>query len=81
MIQANITSHAQIATLSGTQYADLIAECARQGIGGGKIYDAVIAKVAELMQVDHLVTLNVAHFLQVWPAGAAHILSATTSPP
>jgi hypothetical protein len=33
------------------------------------IYDAIIAKIADTAQVDRLITVNVAHFQRVWPAG------------
>jgi hypothetical protein len=45
-------------------------------------YDAIIAKVAELAEVDQLVTLNELHFLKVWPAGVGKIVSPlSTTPP
>jgi hypothetical protein len=37
--------------------------------------------LAELTKVDYLVTLNVADFLRVWPAGAAQIVSPQTQRP
>ena len=37
--------------------------------------------VGELAAVDLLVTLNVADFQRVWPAGAARVVSPQTHPP
>jgi predicted nucleic acid-binding protein len=75
LLQENVTSCATIVTLSATDYATLIEELSRRGIVGGVVYDAVIAKAAELAKVDRLVTLNEAHFQQVWPSGASRIVS------
>jgi len=43
--------------------------------GSVSVYDAVIAKAAELANVDRLITINEAHFLHVWPAGTGRIAS------
>lgn len=37
------------------------------------IYDALIARAAEVARVDRLVTLNEAHFRRVWPEGVERI--------
>src|SRR5947209_13634320 len=82
LIQENVTSHARLYSLSSDEYALLIESLAKNGIIGGAVYDAVIACVAELTTVDYLVTLNIADFQRVWPAGAARIVSPQThSPP
>jgi predicted nucleic acid-binding protein len=81
LIQENVISHAQVYSLSSDEYASLIWRIAQQLITGAAVYDAVIAQVAELAAVDVLVTLNVADFQRVWPAGAARIVSAQTHPP
>ena len=81
LIQENITTHARVYSLSSDEYALLIEELARTGIMGAAVYDAVIARVGELTGVDLLVTLNVADFRRVWPAGAARIVSPLTHPP
>jgi len=75
MLQENVTSRANLVTLAGNDYAALIADLSQRGIMGGTVYDGVIAKAADLAQVDHLVTLNEAHFRQVWPAGGSRIVS------
>src|SRR5262249_33614981 len=82
MVRDNIVSHASLVTVSGNDYATLVEDLALQGLGGGLTYDAIIAKAAEIAQVDRLVTINDAHFLKVWPSGAGKIVSAlTTAPP
>jgi hypothetical protein len=81
MLDANVFRYAQIVTLTGSDYIGLVTELARGNLIGGIVYDGVIARAAELAMVDQLVTLNVAHFQRVWPAGAGRIVSALTSPP
>lgn len=81
MLKDNVVSCATIATLSDRDYVALIEELAQQSVSGGMTYDAIIAKAAELSQIDHLVTLNEAHFKKVWPAGAAKIVSPLTMAP
>jgi predicted nucleic acid-binding protein len=81
LIQANITSQAHIYSLASGEYASLIELLAPNKITGGAVYDAIIARVAELTAVDYLVTLNVADFQRVWPAGASRIVSPQTQLP
>jgi predicted nucleic acid-binding protein len=75
LLQENVIACARIVTLSDSQYVDLVKELSQRGIGGGAVYDAIIAKAAELAQVDRLLTLNEPHFHRVWPAGSAKIVS------
>ena len=81
LIQENVTAHAQVYSLSSDDYGLLIELLAQKRIAGAAVYDAVIARVAELTAVDYLVTLNVADFQRVWPAGAARIVSPQAHPP
>lgn len=82
LIEENVTSCARLITLSGTDYAELIADLSQRRVIGGAVYDAVIAKAAELAQVDRLVTPNEAHFQRVWPSGAGRIVTPlSTAPP
>jgi hypothetical protein len=67
--------------LTDAQYVDLVERMSREGIAGGAVYDAIIATAAEVAGVDLLVTLNVSHFLRVWPAGASRIVSPLTAAP
>ncbi len=71
----------QFVTLSGSDYIGLVTDLSRRALIGGIVYDGVSARAAELAMVDQLVTLNVAHFQRVWPAGAARVISALTPPP
>jgi predicted nucleic acid-binding protein len=81
MLRENVTSCAKIVALADNDYVSLVEDLAQRGVIGGAVYDAVIAKVAELAQVDRVVTLNVAHFRQVWPSGADRIVSPKSLAP
>jgi predicted nucleic acid-binding protein len=81
ILDDDVFPFAQIVTLSGSDYIGLVTDLARGNLIGGIVYDGVIARAAELAMVDQLVTLNVAHFQRVWPAGAGRIISALTPPP
>jgi predicted nucleic acid-binding protein len=81
LIQSNLASHT-VVTLSDKDYVKLIEDLADAGLAGGVVYDAVIARAAELANVDHLLTLNVSHFQRIWPAGVSRIVSPVAmSPP
>ena len=81
LLEENVTTSASVVTLSGADYAALIAELSLRPVIGGAVYDAVIAKAAELVEVDRLITFNEAHFQQVWPHGAGRIVSPLSSSP
>ena len=81
LIRENVTSHARVHSLSGDDYALLIGELAQNRVSGGAVYDAVIARVAELAAVDYLVTLNVSDFQRVWPNHGGRVVSAQNHPP
>ena len=73
LLRENIISSARIVTLS--DYIDLLTQLSQRGISGGAVYDAIIARAAELAQVDRLLTINKAHFHKVWPLGSSKIVS------
>jgi hypothetical protein len=75
LIEQNVLPFATVVGLSADDYKKLLLDLATAGIAGGAVYDAVIARSAELAAVDHLVTLNIGHFQRVWPAGGARIIS------
>jgi predicted nucleic acid-binding protein len=81
-LEQNVLRTGNLVALSPHEYRAVIEDAAREGWIGGMIYDALIARVADTVQADHLISLNVAHFQRVWPAGAARIASpATLQPP
>ncbi len=80
LIQHNLSSHT-VVTLTAGDYMKLIEDLARISITGGAVYDAVIAKAAEVTDVDFLLTLNIGHFQRVWPSGASRVVSPIAMTP
>ncbi len=75
LLEENVLSVATVVELSADNYKQLLSAAATTGIIGGATYDAVIAKAAELAQVDHLVTLNEADFRRVNVTMAGRVVS------
>lgn len=69
LIEDNIVGAAKVVSLSPKEYLAVIESLAKRGLGGGQIFDALIAKVAQVEKVDKLLTLNTSDFLRVWPDG------------
>lgn len=80
LIEANVLKYAHIVTLSVADYREVIENQARQNLPGGLVYDAVIAKAAELGGADYLATFNLAHFRRVWPSRAGQVLTPDLIP-
>jgi predicted nucleic acid-binding protein len=81
LLDANVTSVAKIVSLSGSENVALLDEMVSRNVVGGMVYDAIIARAAELVGVDRLITINEKHFLAVWPGGAARVRSPLTNGP
>ena len=64
---------ATVVALDTPDYTAVLESAAQNGVAGGAVYDALIAKAADLAGVDHLVTLNPKDFRRVWPEGEERI--------
>lgn len=64
---------AQVVALSVADYLTVLEAAGRLSFAGGIIYDALLARAAEIAEVDRLVTLNSDHFRRVWPSGVDRI--------
>lgn len=73
LVRENIQRHAKPVALEPSDYDAVLDRMARLGIQGGPVYDALIARTAEKADADRLLTLNLRHFLRVWPEGASVI--------
>lgn len=60
--------------LDARAYGTLLDRAARDGISGGRIYDAVIAASAEHANVDTLITFNEGHFFGLTRPGVAIVV-------
>lgn len=61
LVEANFIKSATTATLTGRAYARLLRQLARQGIAGGRTYDAVIGECVRT-RAETLLTFNRRHF-------------------
>ena len=75
LVHENIEAAGKIVSLTPAEYASTIKRISESGLVGGITYDALIAKVAQKTSVERLVTLNVDHFMRVWPAGEKVIMA------
>ena len=71
LIQANVEAAATIVPLDAADYARVLTHVAQLEITGGAVYDALIARTAEIARADRLLTLNPGDFQRVWPEGKA----------
>lgn len=74
LIRDNIAK-ARIVPLTEADYRRTIEHITGLGLAGGIIYDALVARVAEKTNADHLVTFNADHFYRVWPEGRGRIIA------
>ena len=56
-------------------YLVLLRRLVELEVAGGAVYDGLIARVADKVGADRLLTLNLNHFRRVWPEGSAIISS------
>ena len=67
LIRDSVLSCARVVSLTARDYRSVIEIMTDLGIGGGTIYDALIARAAFKAGVDFLVTLNTRDFKRVCP--------------
>jgi predicted nucleic acid-binding protein len=61
--------------LTADDYHHALQRMAELDLPGGVVYDALIARAAEKIDAEALVTFNVGHFRRVWPEGHDRILA------
>ena len=69
LINENIVSISKIVSLTPAEYSSTIKQISELGLIGGITYDALIAKVAQKLKIERMLTLNLEHFTRVWPNG------------
>jgi predicted nucleic acid-binding protein len=62
VLQANFANGALVAALSPAQHVALLRRLARDGVSGGRTYDAIIAECAAKAGAKALLTFNPRHF-------------------
>lgn len=69
MVQQNVAAAAQLVELSTDDYTVVIQRMSSLGLGGGMIYDALIAQAAEKSRADRILTFNERHYQRVCRQG------------
>lgn len=68
MLETGILPHVELVSLTGTEYREAVAECARNNWAGGRIYDLMHLRAAQKSACRRLYTFNVKHFRSLAPA-------------
>lgn len=71
--EENLPESTELVALDAAEYRTVVGKMAELGLASGIVYDALIARAAELAGVDRLITLNEGHFRRAWPEGAARV--------
>ena len=74
LIRRGVVEVANLVSLDAEDYRQVVHDMAEIGLSGGVVYDGLIARVAQKVEVDLLVTFNPRDFRRVWPDGAERIL-------
>jgi predicted nucleic acid-binding protein len=75
LIQENVAAVARFVSLSPADYSEVLRRSAERELSGGVIYDALIARAAEISKVERLLTFNLRDFRRVWPEGESLLLA------
>jgi predicted nucleic acid-binding protein len=65
LLEASFISPGKIVALDAASYRSLVRQAATDGIVGGRVYDAVIARCATKGKAAALLTFNAPHFLSL----------------
>lgn len=67
MIAANIRACFRLAPVKPSYYDRAVTLCARLGLPGGCVYDALLIECARAVNCDRLYTFNLVHFRRLAP--------------
>ena len=67
IIATNIKPHFQVVAVTAEMYAQAIDNCVARGLGGGKVYDALLIACARQSQADRIYTFNLHDFRRLAP--------------
>lgn len=75
LVQDNVLSKARLIPLSPADYSAAIQSASERSLSGGVIFDALIARAAQISAAECLLTFNTKDFRRVWPEGESILLS------
>ena len=67
IISTNILRHFQMVAMTPEMYERAVEVCAGRGLGGGKVYDALLVECARQSQADRIYTFNLGDFRRLAP--------------
>jgi predicted nucleic acid-binding protein len=67
IIATNIKRHFQLVAVTPEMYERAMEICVNRGLGGGKVYDALLLECARQSQADRIYTLNLHDFRRLAP--------------
>jgi predicted nucleic acid-binding protein len=67
IMRGTFVNRGTLVGLAPRRYLELMDELAASGVGGGRVYDAIIAATARDANVGSVVTFNVRHFTGLVP--------------
>lgn len=79
LLEGNFIDGAQIVALDAGGYRALLRRASKEGISGGRTYDALIAECALQAKAAVLLTFNAAHFANLEAAGIRVVVPAVES--
>lgn len=68
LLEGNFMDGARVVALDAAAYRSLLKRAAKDGLAGGRTYDAIIAECAVRAQAAILLTFNAKHFQGLGPA-------------
>jgi len=79
LLDANFLGRTRVVALDGDGYRALLRRAGKEGIVGGRTYDAVIAQCALEAKAATLLTFNAKHFADLEAAGVRVVVPAVES--
>jgi predicted nucleic acid-binding protein len=79
LLEANFIDGARVSALDAEEYRSLLRRAGKEGVSGGRTYDAIIADCAVKAQAAVLLTFNATHF-QSLGAGSVRIVVPSLGP-
>ncbi|MBI2754086.1 MAG: PIN domain-containing protein [Betaproteobacteria bacterium] len=79
LLEGNFIDGVRIVALDADGYRSLLRRAAKEGISGGRTYDAVIAECALKAKASVLLTFNAGHFANLDASGVRIVVPAVES--
>jgi predicted nucleic acid-binding protein len=67
LIVANIQRHFRLVAITSDMYERAVEVCAARGLGGGKVYDALLLECARFSKAERIYTFNLKDFRLLAP--------------